>query len=366
MRRLLACQLVSTVALAAALPQAARAEPVAVRAEAQTLSVDCAGGDAEVGGNRNTVTFTGACRSLTLRGDANKVTIDLASAARLDIEGNGNTIRYSVGGGREPTVRVSGSNTDLASVGITPAPAPSADPVRLTGDNQRLELDCTGRDVDIQGNRSRYRLRGGCKSLTAHGEANTVQAELQPRAKVEIEGNGTVLSYSVAGGGADADIVVRGADSRAVRVAGLDAPPASAAPAVPAPPPVAAAPLPSPAPPNPAAAAPPSVPVLMHDLQGKVVASGTLVTFPAETLFDGGGSLRDGAGSPLGKLAALILQIHPSGVRVTASDPADIEMARQRVGSVQAWLAGPGQVHGRIQTDAARGTPPHVDVLILR
>jgi len=381
MRLLFPCRLLGVTAvmgaLAAVLAQAARAEPVAVRAEAQTLSVDCAGGDAEVGGNRNIVTFTGSCRSLTLRGDANKVTIDLASGARLDIEGNGNTIRYSVGGGREPTVRVSGSDTDLASIGITPSPAPSADPVRLTGDNQRLELDCTGRDVDIQGNRSRYRLRGGCKSLTAHGEANTVQAELQPHAKVEIEGNGTVLSYSVAGGGADADIVVRGADSRAVRVAGLDAAP----PAVPAPPPAAvpppasvatpAAPVPappvsSPAPANPVAGAPPSVPVLMHDLQGKVVASGTLVTFPAETLFDGGGSLRDGAGAPLGRLAALILQIHPSGVRVTASDPADVEMARQRASAVQIWLAGPGQVRAKVQTDAARGTPPHVDVLILR
>jgi hypothetical protein len=343
------------------------AEPVSVRAEAQTLSVDCAGGDAEIGGNRNTVTFTGACRSLTLRGDANHVAIDLATGANLDVEGNGNTIRYSIGGGgREPTVRVSGSNTDLASTGITPTPAPSADPLRLTGDSQNLQLDCAGRAVDIQGNRSRYRLSGGCASLSAHGEANTVSAEMRPGAKVEIEGNGTTLSYSITGGEADADIVVRGADSRAVRVGGIDATPTPAAPpaAPPAPPPSPIAP-PAPPPAAPAAALP-GVPQLMHDLQAKVVENGTLVAFPAETLFDGGGSLRDGSSGALTKLAALIVQIHPSGVRVTATDPADIEMARQRARSLRDWLAGQGQVRVAIQADAARGTPPHVDILILR
>jgi hypothetical protein len=355
----------------------ARAEPVAVRAEAQTLSVDCAGGDAEVGGNRNTVTFTGACRGLTLRGDANRIAIDLASGASLDIEGNGNTIRYTVsGGGREPAVRVSGSNTDLASTGITPTPAPSAEPVRLTGDNQNLQLDCTGRPVDIQGNRSRYRLSGGCNALSVHGESNMVQAELQPRAKVEIEGNGTTLTYTIQGGGDDAAVVVRGADSRAVRVARLDAggsPSGAPTPAAPAAAPAApqvSAPAATAAPSPVASVVPsaplPSVPQLMHDLQAKVEANGTAVSIPADALFEGGGSLRDGAGPTLQKLAALIAQTHPSGVAITTVDPADMELARQRADAVGHWLTGPGQTAVAIQLKPQRGTPPHVEVLLLR
>ncbi len=379
MRLLLAC--LATLPL---LGKPARADPVTVRAEAQTLSVDCAGQDAEIGGNRNTVTFTGACRSLTLRGDANRVAIALASGARLDVEGNGNTIRYSVaGGGQEPAVRVSGSNTDLAATGPTAPQPPSSDPVRLTGDNQRLAVDCSGRDVDIQGNRARYVLRGGCKSLSVHGEGNTVQAELQPLAKVVIEGNATVLTYSVTGGGGDADITVRGTDSRAVRAASLGAAPVAATPAAPpapAPPPPpspspsqqAVAPAPAPAPtPAPGIAPGPavpsaSVPQLMHDLQGKVVAAGTLVSFSQDMLFDGTGALHDDAAKRLGMLAALIGQIHPSGLRVTATDPANAEAAKSRARAVAAWLAERGQIRLKTQSDGARGTPPRIDVLILR
>lgn len=104
----------------------AHAQQATVRAEAETRTVDCGGGDAEVGGNRNTLTFHGGCRDFLLRGDANTVTIELAPGARVDIEGNRNHIRYSVvGGGAPPTVRVSGSDTDLGPAGSGPPPAPA-------------------------------------------------------------------------------------------------------------------------------------------------------------------------------------------------------------------------------------------------
>jgi len=111
---------------------------------------------------------------------------------------------------------------------------------------------------------------------------------------------------------------------------------------------------------------PPTVPILMHDLQGKVEEPGTLVSFRGEQLFDGGGSLRDDAAPRLAMLAGLIDQIHPSGVRVTVTDPADADLARQRASVLQQWLRQSGQVKVAIKPVGTRGDTPTVDVMILR
>ena len=353
----------------------AHAQQATVRAEAETRTVDCGGGDAEVGGNRNTLTFHGGCRDFLLRGDANTVTIELAPGARVDIEGNRNHIRYSVvGGGAPPTVRVSGSDTDLGPAGSGPPPAPAPLPVRLSGDNQRLDVDCTGGDVDIQGNRSAYTLRGGCRSLVAHGDGNTLRAELQPGARVEVEGNGTTLTYSLRGSGAEPQVVVRGNDSHVTRasgaVPGLPAsPPAPAAPPAPATPPSPApqpgptgVPLPTPAPaapaafpvpppvpppttsaPTPASFAPVtqppptvrSVPQLMRDLGGKVVEQGTEVVFPAASMFDDGSDTLRGDAK---------CTSHGSGEPCCADPPE--RLAHHRFGPVKPGACGAARAGG--------------------
>jgi hypothetical protein len=383
--------------LACALPGSALAQKPAapaavtgatVRAEAVTRTVDCNGTPAEVGGNRNTLTFRGACRGLTLRGDANTVAIELAPGARIDIEGNRNRLRYTVaGGGDPPSVRVSGSDTDLAPSPGAPPPAAAPLPVRLSGDNQNLDVDCGGRDVDIQGNHSHYTLTGGCHALVAHGDGNTLRAELQPGARVEIEGNGTVLTYRVRGAGGDAAVTVRGNDSRALREGqvALAAPPATppAAQPIAVPPPAtpptdgaAIAPPPPPAPESPppatvapavSAAAPmPSVPMLMRDLGASVVEAGTQVTFKADQLFDGTtDNLHADAPGRLGALDDLIRRTHPSGVRISADDPADPELAHRRADAVGGWLKAHAAA-APITTASATGPAAQLTVLLAR
>ncbi len=108
----------SLVAAGLAVDGAAHAETLApaaiVRGESETSRVDCGGAPAEIQGNRNTLTFTGACRGLTLRGEANRVSIDLAPNARIDIQGNGNELRYTQGAAAAPpSVSVSGHDNDI-------------------------------------------------------------------------------------------------------------------------------------------------------------------------------------------------------------------------------------------------------------
>lgn len=343
-----------------------------VRAEAETRTVDCAGADAQVEGNRNTLTFTNSCRSLRLRGEANIVAIELAPGARIDVEGNGNRVRYGLpGGAAPPAVRVSGSNTDLAPEGGAAAAA-RPQTVTLTGDDQKLEVDCAGRAVGIQGNRSRYTLRGGCQSVSVHGDGNTVAAELRPDATVEIEGNGTSLSYRTGGVG-EPQVTVRGNNSRAVREGARAA---SAAPAVataPQPPATPASPqtATSQAPPTPAVSTPetaqaaPSLPQLMHDLDARVVADGTLVSLPRDAMFGADADqLRPDATPRLTLLAQLAARIHPSGVRVSAC-ASDAALAERQSRAVGAWLTASGQVRPPIRTQAAAG-PAQLDVLLLR
>jgi hypothetical protein len=305
-----------------------------VRAEASTASVACAGAPAEVNGGRNTLTFTGACKSLQVRGEANNVTVALAPGALIDIEGNGNQVHFTAAAA--PRLKISGShNQVLPQPG---APAPAADTAKLSGDDLDVALDCHGSSVTLQGVRVHYQLRGACKALTVRGEANIVQAEFAPKAQVLVEGNGITLTYTVVGNGAAPDIAVHGMGSSVQRAGATSATPAAAAQAT------------------------DSVPQLMHALDATVVKTGVLVKLP-EAVFTGATVAPAGEGQ-LGKLAALIGMIHPAGLQMTGHDPADPVLAAQRVALVRSWM----ETHGvslTVQRDV-NIAPAGVDVLILR
>ncbi len=343
-------------------PCLAMAQQGVVRAQGQTVAADCAGRPAEVSGNGNKITFSGICRELRVRGGGNVITIQFASGAALDIEGSGNRIRYTMAGGSvPPTLRISGNDTDVAPEPGTPAPQAPAQAIALTGDGQRLELDCTDRPVSISGNRSRYVLRGGCRAVVVHGDANGVVTELMPGAAVEIEGNGTGLTYTMPAGG-EPQLVIRGINSSAIRTNDVALPPPQAAAAWPAatsgpaPPPLPLAPIP----------ASDTVPVLMHELNATVVAEGTLVIFQADMLFDAiTANLHNDAPGRLVPLIELIRQINPSGLLVTMQDRADLDLARKRAMALQGWLSDTGQIKLPIKTAAATGEAA-INVLILR
>ncbi len=332
-----------------------------LRGEGETQTIACAGGAASAFGNRNTVTFTGACTGLTIRGDGNKVGIALAAAAGIDIEGSGNRVSYTAAGA--PKLRVSGSDT--AIVPAAGAPVPVAQDADLAGDSLRVDLDCTGHAVTLQGNRSHIRLRGGCQALTVRGEANTVRAELQPGAAVLIEGNGTTVTYTLHGAGADPVATVRGQNSLFQPDAGQKQHPAPAVTAAVAPAaPSQVAQQATPAAPPVTAPAAASVPQVMHDLGGTGVEAGTLVHVP-ETAFAGLDIAPSGE-ALLGQLAALIAQIHPTGLAITGRDPAAPDTAAKRAAAVQAWLEQHRKTRLPTRTATATGPDAPVDVLILR
>lgn len=336
----------------------AGATTVAVQSDGATVRKDCAGGDAAIAGSRNTVAFAGACRSLQVRGDSNVVEIVLGPAAAIDIAGAGNRISVAPVAGAAPSVVVSGGRTTLSAASSSGSVAVvAAGPIALIGDHQDITLDCTGQKVTIQGNASRYTLHGGCSALSAHGAGNTIVAALRPMAPVEVEGNDSRLSYSVVGQGGPPVLAMRGVNAAATP----DAPLQAVSPSVP----VAVA--------VPVLAAPVlgvpmlGVPMLMHDLGGKVEARGTAVTLLADALFlSGSADIAPTGERSLSRLADLIAQIHPSGLCLIGTDPADAGLAARRTAAIAALLAArhvsvkTTQVHTVIAGAAA------VKTLILR
>jgi hypothetical protein len=188
--------------LGALLAWSAMADPAPglhLQAEGQTLNPVCTGQGVLLEGNHNIVKPFGLCRSLVVKGIANQFVLDLTANASLRVEGSGNRVTY-----RSPTSAV----VDLLGTDNIVTAQPASTPVmdtgsvmHLTGDDQTVALDCTGRSVAVDGNRAMYLLRGGCKSLTIHGDLVIVQAELQPGAAVAITGHGVRVGWVLAGTG---------------------------------------------------------------------------------------------------------------------------------------------------------------------
>ena len=340
MRRItIVCILTILQASAPVLADDAPAETAGLSSENETRTIVCNGAEASIAGNRNTVTFTGSCVGLRIRGEANSVSVALAAGALIDIEGNHNRVRFTAAKGISARLRLSGNFTEVTPGANSAAPA--ADTATIAGDDQRLELDCAGRAVTLQGTRSRFVLHGGCTALTVRGEANTVRAELAAGAQVLVEGNTIALTYTVRGGGAEPQLSVLGMGSSATREGSRPVNSGSAPVAV---------------------QGPASVPLLMHDLEGSVVATGTLVKLPKAVFADD--RLTVSGEAQLAKLVVLIGQISPVGLRISGSDP-DVAVASRHQQLVRDWLEGHG-ANGLFQMPAVEVGEAEVDVLMLR
>ncbi len=179
-------------------PAAAQSDPpLLVQAEGQAVTPFCTGRDVLVEGNHNVVKPFGVCRSLLLKGIANDVALDLGANATIRVEGSANHITYR--GSGTPGVEVLGSDNIVTAPVVAPGDEEGA--LHLTGDDQARVLDCTGRRVTVQGDRSLYLLRGSCRSLTIHGDLVVVQAELAPGAAVTVAGQGIRVGWALAGHG---------------------------------------------------------------------------------------------------------------------------------------------------------------------
>lgn len=183
-------------------PVSAKLEPLLIQAEAQTAAPACEGRDVQVEGNHNLLRLGGACRSLVLKGVANEVSLSLAAGGAIRVEGSGNRVFYQAPD--LPGLVVLGPDNVVATlpaVAASPA-APQAAPatatLKLAGDDQTRAVGCAGRRVAIQGQRSLYLLRGGCRSVTVRGALLSVQAELAPGAAVDVTGHGVRVGWVLA------------------------------------------------------------------------------------------------------------------------------------------------------------------------
>ena len=138
-------------------------------------------------------------------------------------------------------------------------------------------MRCVGRDVLIRGDRNNVTLHGGCRSVTVEGNANQVQAELEPAAPIMLTGADNDLAFVLVAPGPDPLVTVSAGSDRAYRVEQLG---------------VGGAPVATPG----GIVAPggghvqvtemPSVRQLMQDLGAQETPRGTLVTLHDDVLFD--------------------------------------------------------------------------------
>ena len=183
-------------------PVSAELGPLLIQAEAQTEASACDGRDVQVEGNHNQLRLYGACRSLVLKGVANEVSLGLAAGGAIRVEGSGNRVFYQAPD--LPGLVVLGPDNVVATLPTVAAglAAPLASPatatLELSGDDQMRAVDCAGRRVAIQGQRSLYLLRGGCRSVTVRGGLLSVQAELAPGAAVIVAGHGVRVGWVLA------------------------------------------------------------------------------------------------------------------------------------------------------------------------
>ncbi len=216
-------------AVAFAVAGAGRAHAQAPEVDGSSLvqTIPCEGQDASVNGSENRIAFTGSCRGLAVNGDGNQVQIALAPDARVTVSGHGNHVLYSAAGPEmEPLVALNGADNDVtandqppsgALVGAMPAVPPTPPPLTLppvigpsgapsgaivlAADDASQTVDCTGRDVLIHGSDGNFRLLGGCRSISVQGQNDTIQAQLQPGARVMIGGPTVTLHYTLIANG---------------------------------------------------------------------------------------------------------------------------------------------------------------------
>lgn len=88
--------------------------PLVLEGNGQQRSFDCSGRDVVLRGERNQVTLTGGCRSLTVEGNTNDIRAALEPGARVVVRGDVVNLTWSQAGeGPEPTLRAEGRQINV-------------------------------------------------------------------------------------------------------------------------------------------------------------------------------------------------------------------------------------------------------------
>ena len=249
--------LVAVLSVLATAPAGAQSQPeLLLQAEGEVLTRTCTGQPVRLEGNHNTVTLTGVCGSLLLKGVANSVRMAIVPGGPIHVEGSANRVSFAVQGA-PPAIVALGPDNDIAPglplvgsppvasapvaspvvapIPVTPAPSPPVAPVSptppavkptqaavqllvaplsLAGDDEHRLEDCNGRDVSVTGNRSAYIIHGACRSLNVRGDLLTVELDVAPGARITVNGRGSIVTWSLLGKGHAPAAIVHGEGSR--------------------------------------------------------------------------------------------------------------------------------------------------------
>jgi hypothetical protein len=110
--------------------------PIVLSGDDRTLDQSCAGRDVTVQGTGDDIVLRGGCRSLTVRGDHERVQAELLPGTRVTLIGQGSTVSFALlGSGPDPIVSVNGAGSQAwrvqrlgatsradASRGVQPTP----------------------------------------------------------------------------------------------------------------------------------------------------------------------------------------------------------------------------------------------------
>jgi outer membrane protein OmpA-like peptidoglycan-associated protein len=103
--------------LGAAPALAQGAGPLIVEGNAQSRTLDCAGRDVVVRGDRNQLAFTGGCRSLEVQGSTSNIRAELAPGARVSLRGETLDLRWAmIGNGPPPRITTEGQQIRVEQV----------------------------------------------------------------------------------------------------------------------------------------------------------------------------------------------------------------------------------------------------------
>lgn len=119
MRRILAVLAIFFAAAAVAQPGG----PLIVEGNALSRTLDCAGRDVVVRGQRNELTLTGGCRSLEVEGGTSEIRAELSPGARVRLRGDTLDLRWSLAGdGPPPRISAEGAQIRVEQVtSVAPA-----------------------------------------------------------------------------------------------------------------------------------------------------------------------------------------------------------------------------------------------------
>ena len=96
--------------------------PLILEGNAQARTLDCAGRDVVVRGERNRLAFTGGCRSLEVQGNTSEIRAELAPGARVVMRGETLDLRWSLAGdGPPPRISTDGRQIRVEEVARTAA-----------------------------------------------------------------------------------------------------------------------------------------------------------------------------------------------------------------------------------------------------